>query len=67
MVNEITISTISTYEIVNLRTILIFVGKNYYSETKRGYLKCLRGFRGGWGQPNDYVRLQGGEGGSKIP
>ena len=45
MVNE---TIISTYEIVNLRTILIFVGKNYFSETKGGgYLKCLRGFRGG--------------------
>ena len=31
-----------------MRTILIFVGKNYFSETKGGgYLKCLRGFRGG--------------------
>ena len=33
MVNE---TTIPTYEIVNLRTILIFVGKNYFSETKGG-------------------------------
>ena len=44
MVNE---TIISTYEIVNLRTILIFVGKKYFSVTKGGYLKCLRGFRGG--------------------
>ena len=45
MVNE-TIK--SNYEIVNLRTILIFVGKNYFSETRGGgYLKCLHGFRGG--------------------
>ena len=64
MVNE---TIISTYEIVNLRTILIFVGKNYFSETKGGgYLKCLRSFRGG-GRPNVYVRLQGGEGGQKCP
>ena len=33
MVNE---TIISSYEIVNLRTILIFVGKNYFSQTKGG-------------------------------
>ena len=44
------------YEIVNLRTILIFVGKNYFSETKGGGdLKCLRGFRGGVSQMSMFV------------
>ena len=52
MVNE---TILSTYEIVNLRTILIFVGKNYFSETKGGYLKCLRGFRGGVSQMSMFV------------
>ena len=63
MVNE---TIISTYEIVNLRTILNFVGKKYFSETKGGgYLKCLRGFRGGVRQMSMFVYK--GEGGSKMP
>ena len=41
MVNE-TIK--SNYEIVNLSTILIFVGKNYFSETKGGVLKMSTWF-----------------------
>ena len=61
MVNE-TIK--SNYEIVNLRTILIFVGKNYFSETKGGVLKMSTWFQRG-GQPNVYVRLQGERGGVK--
>ena len=40
MVNE---TIISTYEIVNLRTILIFVGKNYFSETKGNVYVVLEG------------------------
>ena len=62
MVNE---TIIHKYEIVNLRTILIFVGKNYFSETKGGYLKCLRGFRGGVSQMSMFVYK--GERGSKMP
>ena len=62
MVNE---TIISTYEIVNLRTILIFVGKNYFSETKGGYLKCLRGFRGG--SAKCLCSSTRGRGGSKMP
>ena len=63
MVNE---TIISTYEIVNLRTILIFVGKKYFSETKGGgYLKCLRGFRGG--SAKCLCLSTRGEGGSKMP
>ena len=63
MVNE---TIISTYEIVNLRTILIFVGKKYFSET-RGGLKMSTYVVLEGGQPNVYVRLQGGEGGQKCP
>ena len=62
MVNE---TIISTYEIVNLRTILIFVGKNYFSEMRGGYLKCLRGFRGG--SAKCLCLSTKGEGGSKMP
>ena len=37
----------NTSEIVNLKTILIFVGEKLFLRNEGGYLKCLRGFRGG--------------------